>query len=119
MRANLRRLLCTDVPDLEAWRPEDAECFGIAVTAFVGPADGDGEESFDFTVCTARWLERNPPPPKNFQFLHGTVLMKSWDYSVLARALGDLCLHAEGADWAEVATRLSRFGHWEFADYRP
>jgi hypothetical protein len=73
---------------------------------------------FDFTVCTARWLQAHPPE-KNFAFLSPTLLMARWDYATLKRALGDLCLHTEGADWGEIATKLSRYGRWEYEDYRP
>jgi hypothetical protein len=35
------------------------------------------------------------------------------------RAISDLCVHAEGEGWAEVAQRLARFKDWEFEGYRP
>jgi Immunity protein 8 len=38
-------------------------------------------------------------------------------HATLSRALSDLCLHAEGADWAEIAAKLSRYGGWEYEDY--
>ena len=44
--------------------------------------------------------------------------LERWDYDVLVRAISDLCLRTEGEDWPEVATRLGRFGAWEFEDYR-
>jgi hypothetical protein len=117
MRADLRGFYSSEVGDLQAWRPEDADCFELQVTAFVGPNDQVGEEMFDFRVCTATWLERNPPP-KGFEFPRSTVLLTRWDYQTLERALTDLCLHTTGGDWSEVATKLSRYGRWEFEDYR-
>lgn len=117
MRADLRGFYSSDVDDLEAWRPDDPGCFEPAVRAFVGPEGGGGEEMFDFRVCTAAWLEKNPPP-KGFEFLRSTLLLTRWDYLTLERALSDLCLHTSGDNWSEVVTRLSRFGGWEFEDYR-
>ena len=117
MRADLRGIYSSDIDDLESWRPDDPECFELAVRAFIGPESGDGEEMFDFQVCTAAWLERHPPP-KGFEFLRSTILVARWDYKTLERALGDLCLHTAGDDWREIATRLSRYGRWEFEDYR-
>jgi hypothetical protein len=118
MRAALRGFYSSDIEALETHRPDDPECFQIGVTAFIGPAEGGfGEEMFDFTVCTANWLQQHPPP-KNFEFLRSTILMERWDYATLSRALGDLCLHAEGKDWPEIAAKLSRYGHWEFEDHR-
>jgi hypothetical protein len=72
MRAELRGFYSSDIPDLPDYRPDDPECFQLQVTAFIGPAEGGGEEMFDFTVCTASWLQRHPPP-KNFEFLRDRV----------------------------------------------
>ena len=41
-----------------------------------------------------------------------------WDYDVVLRAISDLCLHTKGESWTEIATKLSRYSHWEFEDYR-
>jgi hypothetical protein len=57
------------------------------------------------------------PPEKGFWFLRSHVLLTRWDYGVLVRALRDLCARAEGETWEEVATKLSRYGRWEFEDY--
>jgi hypothetical protein len=100
------------VDDLQAFRPADAENFGLRVTAFVGPNDQGGEEMFDFFVCTSRWIADHPPE-KGFWFLRNTLLLTRWDYSVLDRALRDLCARAEGETWEEVGTKLSRYGRWE------
>jgi hypothetical protein len=116
MRAALRGFYSKDVPELETYRPDDAECFQLQVTAFIGPAEeGHGEEMFDFTICTPRWLTEHPPP-KNFEFLRGNILLSRWDYATLGRALTDLCTHAEGNDWPEIAVKLSRYGRWEHED---
>jgi hypothetical protein len=83
MRAELRGFYSPDVPDLDAYRPDDAECFQLQVTAFIGPAEeGRGEEMFAFTVCTPLWLVEHPPP-KNFEFLRSTIIMSSWDQPTL------------------------------------
>ncbi len=46
------------------------------------------------------------------------LLVTRLDYELVRRAISDLCLHTEGADWNEIATKLSRHPHWEFEDYR-
>ncbi|HEU5477309.1 MAG TPA: Imm8 family immunity protein [Gaiellaceae bacterium] len=71
-------------------------------------------------------ISRSARPPgwrgihrqRGFEFLRSTILVTRWDYKTLERALGDLCLHTTGDDWREIATRLSRYGRWEFEDYR-
>jgi immunity protein 8 of polymorphic toxin system len=115
VRAELRGVYSPDIADLEAYRPKDGDNFHVAITAFIGPADGPGEETFQFAVCTARWIQENPPP-KGFQFMRSTILLTRWDYATLNRALTDLSRHTSADDWPSLALRLSRYGHWEYED---
>lgn len=58
IQAELRRLHSPDAAvDLPFFMPKNAECFGLLVQAMVGPKDSQGCESFDFMVCSPRWLE--------------------------------------------------------------
>jgi len=119
MRAEFRGLHRPDVPnlDLEHFTPEDPECFCVLVQAFVGPQGEPGEEAFDFTVCTPRWLNSHPAQ-KGFLFARHYLLLWRYDYDLLRRAITDLCARAKGPDWETVANRLARYGHWEFEDYQ-
>ena len=56
IRAALKGLHSPDVYDLEAYKPENENCFGFLLRAMFGPEDADGEESFDMIVCTPEWL---------------------------------------------------------------
>jgi hypothetical protein len=118
VRAVLRRLHSPDSDPLEDFAPDDPESFSIFVQALVGPQDAEGEESFDFTITTASWLAEQPAPEKGFEFVHGVLLLSRWDYETVVRAISDLCRRTEGETWEEVGMSLSRYGHWEFADYR-
>jgi hypothetical protein len=119
MRAELRSLHSADSEDgsVGSFRPDDSEHFSLQVTALVGPAGQEGEEGFDFTVCSPTWLARGELP-KGFAFQRHTLLVTRWDAGLVERAISDLCMRTEGEDWTEVAQKLSRFGRWEFEDYR-
>lgn len=115
MRAELWGLESVDAPDgLESFRPEDPEVFAVLVEADIGPADGPGAELFHFNVCSAKWIEANPPE-KGFEFMHSYLVVSRWDFRLIERAIGDLCRHTSGADWNEIGMKLSRYGAWEFA----
>jgi hypothetical protein len=118
VRAALRRLHSPDADPLTEFAPDDPESFSIFVQALIGPQDAEGEESFNFTITTASWLAEQSAPEKGFEFLQGVLLLSRWDHDIVVRAISDLCRKTEGGTWEEVAMSLSRYGHWEFADYR-
>jgi hypothetical protein len=53
MQATLKSLHLDPDP---ATLPEDPAAFSLLARLIVGPVDGQGEESFDITVCTPEWL---------------------------------------------------------------
>jgi hypothetical protein len=101
--------------DLERYVPEDPECFGIYVEASIGPQGLPGEDLFGFMVCTPRWLDSHPAE-KGFLLARDHLILWRYDYSLLWRAIADLCRRTEGPDWESVANRLSQYAHWEFED---
>lgn len=119
MRAELKGLDTADADggDLRAFRPEDRTHFRLDVAASVGPAGEEGAELFQFTVCSPSWLAA-APLPKGFAFQRHTLLLERWDPGLVERAITDLCRRTEGQSWDELAAKLSRFGLWEFEDYR-
>ncbi len=119
MRAALKGLDTGDAEggDPRAFRPDDGTCFMLEVTASIGPAGQEGAELFQFIVCSPSWLVTEPLP-KGFEFHRHTLLLERWDPKLVERAIGDLCRRTEGENWDEVALKLSRFGYWEFEEYR-
>ena len=97
--------------------PEDPETFGLLVQAMVGPDGGEGEESFDFVVCTVRWFDAQPFD-KGFAWPRHHLFLKRWDYATVERAISDVVRHAEGENWSSVASQIARYGGWEFEDYQ-
>ncbi len=58
MRAEVRRFLSPDADDLLSYVPQVADDLSLLFQVFVGPVGERGEESFDITVCTPKWLSR-------------------------------------------------------------
>jgi hypothetical protein len=75
-----------------------------------------GENRFDFSVCTPRWLQE--------ALADGTVLLGShylfvdhYVYEWIWGAIERRCNLANGSSWIEVANQLKKYGRWEFDDY--
>ena len=116
--AKLRYLHSPDIHDLTSYQPKQPNDFGFLVQAMIGPSTSPGEESFDFLVCSSKWLGANL---RNRSHLFGRhyLFLEEYDYDVLYNAISNLCSNTSGATWQEVAAKLSRFGKWEFEDYHP
>ena len=83
----------------------------------IGPAGAEGEESFDITVCSPKWLLQQHTEQDVILGRHHLIMLK-YDFDRLLRAIEALCEEAEAPTWEEVATKLGRFAKWEFEDYR-
>lgn len=116
MKAEIKRLHSPDVSELHTWLPEDPACFGFLLQVMVGPAGGDGEESFDFLVCSPAWLRRKYGADAVVRGRH-QLLLFSYDFDRLVSAVAKIVEEADGETWDEVASKISRYGGWEFEDF--
>jgi hypothetical protein len=116
MRAELRRLHSPDIDDLWTHLPDDPGYFGFLIQALIGPDDGTGEESFDFLVCSPRWLATKL---EGDEYVWGRyyLFLKWYDPYLITQAIEKLCHSIDGPDWETIASRLSQSGRWEFEDY--
>jgi hypothetical protein len=117
MKPELRRLHSPDIPDLSA-PPQPGENRDCAlVQAMAGPLGGEGEESFDFLVCTPAWISSQVAPHSPVFGKH-MLVVNQIDERTISEAIQGLCEQIEGATWQEVAAQLAAYGHWEFEGYR-
>lgn len=112
----LDRLHSPDLLDMQSSGPEDPESFCILVQAMIGPKEEPGEESFDFIVCTPKWLAQSVSE-NQFVFGRHYLIIDYYDYSVILSAINSICQTSSGSSWKQVAEHLSRYGKWEFEDY--
>lgn len=118
MKAQLRRLHSPDVADLRRIASSHSTQGAFLVQAMIGPKEGEGEEAFDFLVCTADWLAQEVLLRRSMWVTEYLVLAE-YDYDLLRAAVEQICAQAKGETWEEVALQLNRFARWEFAEYRP
>ncbi len=119
MKARLKRLHSPDVADLRDFRPADPDVFSILVQAMIGPdSDEDSSESFDIVVCTPRWLDQRLNDSDELFDGRHYLFCKRFSYDAVWKYIDQKCRTCAGPDWPSVAAQLSRFGKWEFEDYR-
>lgn len=105
-------------PDIEKYQPDEEDNFGFVLRALVGPMGQPGEESFDITVCTPKWLARRYGSSEIILGLHKLIVLR-YDYSRLRRFIEKYLMHCSGDTWAEMAQKVGLLGQWEFENYRP
>lgn len=116
IRGRLRNLHSPDLKDLQSPALENPEDFSVLLQAFIGPEGAEGYESFDFLICTPRSLGSEVARQGVILGRH-RLIVESYSYSHIWRAIDQLCQSTWGRDWNEVATKLGRHGLWEFEDY--
>lgn len=115
MRAALRNVIFD--PDPRSL-PDDPERFELLARLLVEPTDGQGEESFDLTVCTPQSLASKVQKEGIVSGQHLLIVdFDSFDQRTVHRWLEKQVSAIEARSWNELATRLSRIGQWEFEDY--
>lgn len=116
MNAELRDLFSNDVEDLAAFQPATG-AFRLSLRAMIGPVGGEGEESFDFAVCSLAWLKAEL---ESFALVaaQDLVIVERFDLEVIEAHVRRLVSQASGPDWPSVAGQLAQWSRWEFEDYR-
>ena len=117
MTAEVKSFYCTEIDDLSNWIPDDPTCFSICLRAIVGPHGSEGEESFDFIVCTPEWL-RVEYDDDDVIFARHHVIVFRYDFDRIRSRIEGLVRRTGGESWREVAEKIGRYGQWEFEDYQ-
>lgn len=116
MRATIRYFHSPDI-DIDNYQPDDPTNVGFLLQLFVGPSDGQGEESFDVFVCTPKWLQEQVMRERAIFGRHHLVVDR-YDVEFIKQTLIDAVNTKKAADWPTLALKLATIGRWEFEDYK-
>jgi len=116
MHATVKRICTIDGHDPAEYKPEEPDRFGVALRLFVGPSRGEGEESFDLTICTPLWL-KDKCERDGFVLGRHYIVVLGYNFDLIHSVLVKLVERYSGATWQEVAAKVGRIGYWEFEDY--
>lgn len=116
MQAILKGLHSTDI-DVDTYLPDQEDNFGFVLRAMVGPMGEEGEDSFDITVCTPKWLMERYGTSEVLLGLHKLIVFK-YDHARLRRFIEKYLMRCSGDSWGEIAQKVSLLGQWEFEGFR-
>jgi hypothetical protein len=118
MVAELKSHFVIDGPALDEYRPVDPKNFNVTLRLMVGPRAQPSEESLDIVVCTPAALQ-DECTEHGFVFGRNRLIVSEYDPSLILDTLKRMVERCDGTSWPEVGSKLSRYGYWEFEDYRP
>lgn len=116
MKAFLDGIFSIDLPNGPPQLPEDPSNCWIVVQADIGVIGGSGADTFTFNVCTLKKLQ-HILNQEEYQLGRHLVLVEEFDWEVIERAIKNLLAPLQADDWESLATKIGRFGEWEFEDY--
>jgi hypothetical protein len=119
MNAELKEIYSPDIEDpLEGFVPRQWDNFELTLRVMFGPAGDEASDSFQIQVCTPKWLQARCEGGEIISGRH-RLIVGEFDFIKIRKYLEALCRRCSGNDWNEIAQKLSRYGYWEFEDYRP
>lgn len=116
MKAEIKYIYSPNIENLETHIPNEKDNFCFLLQVFVGIEDKEGEESFNFEICTPKWLLDNL---KKDEIIMGKnyIIVLEYNYEKLLQEIKTLINKCTGKSWNEIALKLSCFSRWEFEDY--
>ncbi|PRA75775.1 hypothetical protein CQ054_22660 [Ochrobactrum sp. MYb29] len=120
LEAELKSISSSDINENQYW-PEDEELFGFTLDATIGPVGEDSGNIFQFFVCTPKWIASrmiNRDFGDVGVFGREMIIVTEYNIPAIRKMISDLCKRTSGRNWSEVATKLSRYAAWEYADYQ-
>ena len=123
MKVEIKSYHSPDIYDLENYKPEQEDCFGFLLRIFIGPVGGKGEESLDFVVRTPRYLidahmKKKGDEADDVIFGRGYIIVFEYNFEKILDRIKKLIDSVEEDNWDVIGQKLSRYGYWEFEDYR-
>ena len=88
--------------------PEDPLDCEVLFHAIVSPREGEGRETFVFSVITPTRLARIPDP----MWGKGRLILTSFDWTLVVRSVAELLVECSAPTWEEVVAQLDRSLRW-------
>ncbi len=117
MRMKIKGLYNLDNDELLTdYKPATIDNFRFLLRILVTQTDAHGEESFDVTVCTPKWLQEHCQKD-DVLFMRHHVVVLEYDRDTLTKAIISKVEEIEADNWQKLGNRLARYAFWEFEDY--
>ena len=112
MKSIINSFICADHDPLDSYQPEDMNMFHFWVEISVGIEGEEGEDLYQVSICSQKWIEERIKENTFFVGLY-TIIMQKYDYDNICQTLNRLfCI--EGKNYEEIFTKLGQIGLSEY-----
>ena len=121
MKVEIKSCYSPDIDDLKSHKPKQADSFCFLLTIFIGVEGEEGEDTLDFIVCTPKYLINEHEEEKESEgviFGKNYLIVFEYNFENILNQIKKLIDSIEEDTWGAIGQRLSRYGKWEFEDYK-
>ena len=123
MKAEIKGYYSTEIYDLENYIPEQVDCFCFLLRILIGAVGEEGEDTLDFIVCTPKWLINEFKTEKSIFgedifFGKHYIIVFEYNFKKILGRIKELIDNVEEDTWDAIGQKLSRYGQWEFENYK-
>jgi hypothetical protein len=93
--------------------PDPTDC-AVEFEAVIGPAGGEGEETFRFTVVTPRYLAHFT----GAAWGRGKMIVDEFEWNTVVEAIATLLARCARPTWPEIVAELDKELLWDFGASR-
>ena len=94
--------------------PVEPDCCAVLMQAYIGMADSEGYDRFNFTILTPLFLIKYP----EVRWGRGYLLMPKFSWSEAERMVNRLVSSVSSESWEGAASQLCQYIEWEFDNYQ-
>ena len=116
MKPEIKYFYSPDIEDLKKYSPKQKNNFSFLLQVIIGVEGMEGEESFDFEICTPHWLLENYEKNKII-FGRGYIIVFEYNLENIIEKINKVIDKCKGGSWDEIANKINLFGRWEFDNY--
>ena len=114
----IKGLWSTDLPNGPPGLPKTPRNCIILLSVDIGLKNESEEDTFDFTVITEEYINNYLKENNGIFFGRGLIIVEEFDWELIERRISKLISGITGDDWKDIAVQISRYGYWEFEDYK-
>jgi Immunity protein 8 len=118
LRPHIQQIACLDVPDVQTWCPARPEDLFLGVDIKIGVEGEWGSDDFQLVVASSSAITKHQHQYAT-KHLDRALVLEEFAWDTVVEYIHQKTLSCTGANWEEIAAKLTEYFLWEYEDYQP